>query len=169
MLLTFGKHHGMSVESLVLKEPDYAVWLLAQMGATTEIHTAKGEVGRLIQVYDEKPILESCRGCRNRATRCSLYFKSVRPRWWCDECDPDDGCPSTGKLRIIRTYLEAIHYVESYCGARQNDMRSLIKALAQAKGLSERVGEVDASAFFQLPRAKQNSPEFDAYWDELCG
>jgi hypothetical protein len=166
MLLNFGKHRGMPVESLVLKEPDYVAWMLAQEDAGRELSAARAEVVRLIRILDAKPVLVPCRGCGGRATRFSLYEGSVRPRWWCDQCDPGEECPSPAKVHTVRTYLGGAHYVGSYCGGRKRDLALLIKELARAKGLPDRVGENDAMGFFYVPGPRKGSSDLDACWDE---
>jgi hypothetical protein len=151
MVLPFGKHIGMSVERLVLTQPDYVVWMLGKEGATGALRQAQQEAGRLVRVFDRKPILEPCRapGCGNVATRASVYRGSVWPAWWCDTCDPDQLGASPGKLDIIRTYLDAVTYVNVCCSGRRQALRVIIKELARAKGLPERVGETQAVTFFR--------------------
>jgi hypothetical protein len=151
MVLHFGKHSGKLLEILVLKEPDYVAWMLGENGATGALRQAQQEAARLVRLLDQKPFIEPCRapGCGNVATRGSVYRGGVWPAWWCDTCDPDQLGASPGKLDIIQTYGDALSYVNMCCGGRKQALRVLIKALAQAKGLPERVSETQAVAFFR--------------------
>jgi hypothetical protein len=91
MMLVFGKHRGMALETLILREPGYVAWMLAQAQPTHYMRDAQGEVARLIEIFDRKPIVARCQGedCDSSATRCTLYRGSAHPRWWCDKCDLD--------------------------------------------------------------------------------
>jgi hypothetical protein len=151
MVLQFGKHIGMSVERLVLTQPDYVAWMLGQEGATGQLSAARREAARLIRRFDQKPFIEPCRapGCGNVATRGSVYVGSVRLVWWCESCAPDQLGASPSKLSIIRTYLDAVSYVNMCCGGNKQALKVLIKELDRAKGLPERVSEPQAVAFFR--------------------
>jgi hypothetical protein len=147
MKLTFGKHKGKSVETVVLKEPDYALWILSIEDAEEPLAHIRKEVQRLIDVFDSKPFVCKCYGCHCRtATRFSLAHPSPSAYWWCDECNPrSSGCD--GLLTIGRMYEEAMQYA-GYC-LRKDHTKSLIRNLAEAKGLPERVGEKQAEEFFR--------------------
>jgi hypothetical protein len=140
MVIWFGKHRGKSIEDLVVTEPDYALWVLAQEGAAGPLAEARREVSRVLRQFDESPILRPCKGpsCTRAATRCSLYHGSATPYWWCDSCDPAQECCSPGKLSIIRTYGDSVQYVSLYCGGRKGDLRVLIKQMARAKKFNAR-------------------------------
>jgi hypothetical protein len=86
---------------------------------------------------------------RDSATRCSLSRGAVRPLLcWCDDCDPYELGASAGKLRIVTSYGDALQYVHTYCRGEKPALRTLIRQLAEAKGLPERVGEQQAQDFF---------------------
>jgi len=135
---------------VVLKEPDYAAWVSNQAEATGMLAEAREEVCRLIQIFNEKPIVERCLGmdCTKCATRATVYQGAMRPHWWCEKCNPYSLGAFDGKLMIIGSYEHAICYVSMFCRGCKYASKSLIRGLAQGKGLPERVGENQAAAFF---------------------
>jgi hypothetical protein len=87
-------------------------------------------------------------GCGRRAVRGTIYSGTVFPRWWCDECDPAGHGATPGKLEEVGGYQWAAGYVAWHCGGRKESLAALVKALARARGLPDRVGEWEAKAFF---------------------
>jgi len=150
MNVGFGKHAAMSVEMLVLKQPDYVRWVLEQATPSGRMRVVQQECQRLIFRFNAKPLVKRCsgNGCTQGATRASVYKDNLTPVWWCDVCDPCQMGADAGKLQIVRTYQDAIIQVDSYCVGNRSDLKYLVKALAQAKGLPSRVGEAQAQAFF---------------------
>jgi hypothetical protein len=150
MNIKFGKHCGMSVEFLVLKAPDYAMWLLSQKAISHSFFDAQQKIRRLIRAFDQRPFIKRCQGtgCRKRATRCSVHQGSTQLLSWCDECDPYELGASPGKLHAIEKYFDVVNYVSMFCNGRKAAMEMLVRELARAKGLPKRVGEDEAIAFF---------------------
>lgn len=147
MIITIGKEHkGKSVEIVVLKEPDYTMWVLHKEDAGQQLAFIQKEVRRLISIFDSKPFTCKCYGCqRSTATRFSLAHPSPSPYWWCDKCSPRSmGCD--GLLSVGRTYREAMQYAGLRLG--KDLTGGLIRDLAEAKGLPKRVGEKQAEIFF---------------------
>jgi hypothetical protein len=139
----------MTAAICVLKNPGYVVWLLGQR--TGDLREARRLVIQLFRLFNSRPFFMPCRGsgCRNRATRCSLSRGSVKPRWWCDSCDPQQQHGSSpANLEIVRTYREAIRYVKMHCRGFKGPLKTLIRAMARGKGLADRVGEREAEDFF---------------------
>lgn len=145
MKLTFGKYKGMSVETIVLKHPDYAMWLLSKTDAGEPLAHIRKEVACLIRIFDSKPFVCRCYRCHKTATRFSLAHPSPSVYWWCDECSPRSmGCD--GLLSVGYTYEEAMQYAG--LALRKDHTRGLIRDIAEAKGLPLRVGEKQATEFF---------------------
>jgi len=152
MNITFGKHKGKSIGSLVLKEPDYVSWLLSNADCGAAMLAAIKEASRLIAIYNDKPFQKPCHGknCSSQATRCSVYMSAVStPMWWCDTCNPYRAGASEGQLQSIRTYQDALVHISLHCNRRKRSYRTLIKKLAKAKGLPDRVTEKQVSGFFE--------------------
>jgi hypothetical protein len=151
MDITFGKHAGKALELIILKEPDYLTWMLAQTGATGAMKQAQLEAERLISIFDKKPYIKACEGnsCGKPSTRCTVYMHNVlTPYWWCANCDPYQSGANSGKLYPISTYRQALQHVALHCGGKASDCKAIIKEMAIAKGLPSRVGKPQAQKFF---------------------
>jgi hypothetical protein len=150
MYIRFGKHRGETAESVVLKHPDFITWVLAQKPATEGFAELVQEFCRLIERFDSLPILTRCHeaGCARPATRYTLYCGAITPYWWCATCDPIASGARPRKLIRLRTYSEACHYVAADCNGRRADLAQLIREIARAKGLPDRVREAEAVSFF---------------------
>jgi hypothetical protein len=142
------------VELLILKDPDYVAWVLGHRGAVGRLAEVQGEALRLIALFDARPVVARChgQGCEERAAYGCVYRGAVRPTWWCPGCDPHQQGATPGTLRVLATYLDAVGHVETSCNGRRDDLRFLVRALAQAKGLPERVSEDAAEQFFRAGR-----------------
>ncbi len=152
MRIDFGIHNGKSVELVVLKDPGYVKWVLEETRPSRGLLLLREEISRLLKIFDEKPILARCngRGCNNKATRVSVYRRSVDPSWWCDNCFPSQQSAFEDKPRMISTYKDALNHVAYSCRGKQSDYETLIYALAQAKGLISNVDEANTQEFFCL-------------------
>ena len=144
MIVTFGKYDGKLVEQLLIRDPSYIIWMLAQKAPGKAMAEVCDEARRLIEIFDAKPFVVPCSGedCKHTATRCSVY-REVNLQCWCDQCDPYSACPTPGKLRVIRTYGDAIQHADQK-GTRE----FLIRSLADLKGLKGRAQASKILAFF---------------------
>lgn len=136
------------MELLVLKEPPYIDWLFKEH-ATGRLRDLQVYGRSLIEHFDKKQIQTKCfvKGCSAHATRFSVYKDNIAPIWWCDECNPYQLGALDGRLQILRTYQDSLLHAQIYC-TRAADMKTLITSLARAKGLPQRVGELQAAKFF---------------------
>jgi hypothetical protein len=109
------------------------------------------EARRLIRIFDAKPLVKPClgTGCGRLATRGCVYRGGTSLTWWCDDCDPYQHGAERDKLLVIVSFGDAIDYVSWYCGDTRSSMRAVVKELAKAKGLPDRVGEREALAIFR--------------------
>ena len=153
MQIGFGKHKGKTIALVVLKEPDYIKWLLEQSEVTGNLAQVRTEVGRLLSVFDTKPIKSKCSGrnCGNPAVKFTAYAgnpSSLYP--WCDTCDPYQTGAVRSRISEIRTYREALNHVEVRCSGQKKGYREIIRGIASDKGLPARCGEAQAEAFFEM-------------------
>jgi hypothetical protein len=149
MVINFGKHAGKSVEFLLLKKPDYVRWVLDLHDAMGPLLSVKNEMIRLIEIFNQKPFLKKCIGCKERvAIRGSFCEDNPIPWWWCNECEPDSIETLKGRIHLVATYTQALDHAYTYCGGRKADLNFLIRILAEAKGLPKRVSEKQAKEFF---------------------
>ncbi|MFC1485474.1 hypothetical protein ACFL55_00425, partial [Candidatus Latescibacterota bacterium] len=103
------------------------------------------EARKLIALFDRKPFRVNCDGlrCSKRATRISIPPSNISSiMWWCDDCNPYQ-TTINGPLHIVRYYENALSI-----NANKQELKELIRAMARAKGLPERVGEKEAQQFF---------------------
>lgn len=149
MKVNFGKHTGKSVESLILKEPGYINWALGNRDASGALLSVKREAERLIAIFDQKPFSVKCFGCRkNISSRISLYSGGVSVFCWCDNCDPYSQGAFDGRLSIVKTYKHILQHVELTCDNSNDSFKTIVRAVAELKGLPKRVGEKQAREFF---------------------
>ena len=150
MKVGFGKYKNMTIEALVLKEAYYVAWILDQSDPSGPLARAQAEIQRLIHLFDVTPYRTKCYGhdCSKSAKYCTVYQSNAYSRmWWCDGCNPYQMGAIDGKLSRISTYRDAINHCRIFC-SRREDFNNLIKHIAQAKGLPQRVGEKQAAEFF---------------------
>lgn len=152
MKINFGKHSGKSLEILILKDPSYIKWILAQTSPKGEMAVIKTHAKKLIAIFDAKPITnKNCwafRECHNKATKLTVYRDNIDPYWWCDTCDPYQTGANPGKLQSPVHYVSALEHVEAFCSDKKSSHSKIIKTIARAKGLPMRVGEAQAQKFF---------------------
>ena len=152
MNIKFGKHSGMAIELLMLREPKYICWLLHEDYPSAEMRLVQAEARELIKLFDNKPIIEHiCWGssCIHPPTRCTVHMDNLSMvLWWCPTCSPSQTGADLGKLYYLNDYSSAIGHVMRYCGDCKADHVTLIKKLARARGLPKRVGKAQALAFF---------------------
>jgi len=151
MLVTFGKHQGKAVETLLLKEPDYIKWVLEQPSPSGGLGRVQAEVLRLIAIFDRKPILGTCykHSCNQPPIRFSAYAGNSEMLYqWCGTCDPYEAGAMNGKLAEIKTYREALRHIEWTDGGVKSGYKAIVKAIALRKGLPKRTGDAQVTAFF---------------------
>jgi hypothetical protein len=141
-----GKHEGKTFEEVLLKDPAYAQWLIAN-GAPA---IAK-EFQRLIKVFDKKPMTAPCVECGSTATRATGYAGSPALFFWCESCDPRRSGASVAdpsKLGLVRTFKNATRHIDDTLNGKNTAKAKIVRQLALAKGLPKRAGEDAALAFF---------------------
>lgn len=152
MIVDFGKNKGKSPELLVLKNPGWIKWTISNQTPAGPMISVQEYAKMLIAIFDEKPIFEPCyeNNCKNVATRCSVVSGDVyHLHWWCDECDPSQMGVSPEDIQMLRSYHDAIGYVDVYCDRRETDLEELIRSMAEARGLPKLVDESQAQNFFK--------------------
>ncbi len=144
MQIRSGKYAGKSSEQVVLKFPDYVEWYIGAY-PTAKLST---EFKRLVGIFDRKPLRTKCYTCKKSATLATAYMNNPSLYFWCSDCDYYGSGANKGKLTIIKTYSNALQHIELNCGGYKSWKSTIIKSLAQAKGLPARVGDAQAVAFF---------------------
>lgn len=149
MLITFGKHTGRSSEEVTLKHASYAKWVLEQVNAGSGLMALRKDIDKLIKKFDANPFSKSCHGCSSPATNVTAYWNNDAVLYrWCDSCDPYSAGANAGKLYVLRSVSDAFRHVQLRCGGTNGGYDRIIKALAQSKGLPNRVSASAAKNFF---------------------
>jgi hypothetical protein len=160
MIIPVGKYRGKSVEWLLLKAPGYVKWMLEESAITGPLAAVKTEALRLISVFDRKQILKECRGrnCLKAASQLSAYQGNSYDMYaWCDTCDPYQAGAARWKLRLIRTYKEALDFIQRTCDGRRSAYRAAIDTIAIAKGFPDRSSQARLKAFFSESHPDANA------------
>ena len=126
-------------------------WVLQQPAPTDPLATVKGEALSLIELFDAKQIVKPCSGrnCSRTAIRFTVYEGVSSPLYvWCDRCDPYQLGAVPWKLTVIKTYNDALNYVQHHCGGRRSDYRLAIDIIAKAKGFPDRSSPSRIQRFF---------------------
>lgn len=144
----FGKFQGRFVEELILKEPEYIDWILRVPNPRGSMLEVVEAAVRLIGIFDAKPLIKPCRGtdCGKLATRCVVYGQTLSLSFWCDGCDPYSLGAARGMLRAFPGYRDAC--MQPWGTGNPKELKTLIRDVARAKGLPNRVGQNEAITFF---------------------
>lgn len=137
MRLRFGRYAGMTTEALILRRPDYVVWMLRE--------APDGVVGRdftsLIQRFDAR-ILGKADGvaCLAAPNQTDLVVSNAA------QAERLGGC----SLSRIDGFWDAVAHVErTGVGGRRQALRRLIRNLALARGMPRRFTDRAALVFFR--------------------
>lgn len=149
MVINIGKFSGKTTESVLIKEPDYVQWTLDQNNAKDALQVIRKDFIRLMEIFDGKPIKKKCYKCKEPAQKISFYQGNISPYFWCGTCDPYCQGALSGKLSIITKYRQALSFVSSTCQGRKSDYKSIIRELAIAKGMPDRITGIEAQSFFE--------------------
>jgi hypothetical protein len=104
----------------MLKDPSYIEWILNEPDPNGWLIPARQEVLRVINIFDRKPFLRKCTGCKEKlAIRASLCDDNPIPWWWCNECAPNLNEILKGRIHMVIAYMQAPHHVQNYCGGRK--------------------------------------------------
>lgn len=154
--MNFGRYRGSLIGSLLINQPDYVNFLLSVSNPDGPLARQVPSIHDLIEIFDAKPYLKSCRGldCSRSATRVSLYYRRFQPFYWCQQCRPTGQGAAGSKLEIIRSYRDALDYAKAGGGMARlrtepaAKRKKLIRELAVAKGLRDPGGEREIREFF---------------------
>lgn len=164
MIIPIGKYRGKSVEWLILNAPNYVKWILDQPAPAGPLIPLKAELLRRIEIFDAKRILEPCRNCSSTAFRFTGYQDvSYELYSWCETCDCYNTGAASWKLTVIKTYRDALKFIERRCGGRPSAYRAIIKAIAKAKGFPERSSEARIQKFFGEVQRDSEDPGYSPF------
>nr|WP_316640035.1 hypothetical protein [uncultured Roseateles sp.] len=148
--VNFGKHCGMSIGALMLNEPKYAYdYVLKAKSPEGPLIILRQQVVALVHTFNAKPLLRCCEGRCGRKATCGMGRKGVLSMsWWCDHCDAHRNLSvRPGMLKYVASYQEALEYANS-CTRSNLGWSRVVRQLARAKGLPERMTEKAVLEFF---------------------
>lgn len=145
MRLQYGRHQGRTAETLLLRAPDYALWVLR--------HQPDGRLAQhfrnLLAAFDARPLKRVCQACGAQATRAAALPERTELYFFCDACALYPDAPPLGAAQDLRTLADLAAHVERTAQRRATArLRGLVRRMAQAKGLPNRITEPVAEAFF---------------------
>jgi hypothetical protein len=144
MDMATGKHAGKSIEEILVKQPDYALWYMGELPASK----AGKELRRLEKLLDARPFATKCQGCSEKAARATGYWGSPTLYFWCTTCNPYMLGASQGKLRVIKTYRECLEHIDLTAGGGKAWRQDVVRQLLEAKGLKTPLTKKKLAAFF---------------------
>lgn len=145
MRLQYGRYQGRTAETLLLRAPDYALWVLR--------HQPDGRLAKhfraLIAALDARPLQTRCQACDGAATRAAAIPERPELYFFCDRCALYPDAAPLGAAQDLRTLADLAAHVERTARRRPTArLRSFVRRMAQAKGLPRRITEPAAEAFF---------------------
>ena len=144
-----GKNKGKPLELVALKDPCFIQDVISSNAKGREQMALRAEARRLVDVFNRRTFGVRCHGrdCDRTATRCSIYKSDVfNPLWWCDSCDPYQYGAGQHRIQIVRTYQDILDFALPFDDPEV--AKDLIRVVAKAKGLSPRLGKIQADIFF---------------------
>jgi hypothetical protein len=145
MRLQYGRYQGRTAETLLLRAPDYALWVLR--------HRPDGKLAQcfreLIAAFNARPLQSPCQACGAQATRAAALPERSELYFFCDACALYPDAAPFGAAQDLRTLAQLADHVERTARRRATArFRALVRGMAQAKGLPRRITESAAEAFF---------------------
>lgn len=145
MRLQYGRYQGRTAETLLLRAPDYAAWVLR--------HRPDGRLGRhfrgLVAAFDARPLVRRCQACGAPATRAAAMPERSELYFFCNDCGLYPDAPPLGSAGDLRTWTDVVDYVERAARRRPTArLRAIVRRMAQAKGAPPRITEAAAASFF---------------------
>jgi hypothetical protein len=136
MRLRFGRYAGMTTEALILRRPDYVVWMLRE--------APDGVVGRdfanLIQRFDTQ--------IRSGPDGAACLAAPNQPDLVVANPAIEDALVTCGLTRINGFWDAVAHVERTVVHGRRAALRRLVRNVAIARGMARRFTDGAALAFF---------------------
>ena len=144
--LRFGPHAGRHTAQVVLCDPQYCLWWMAERPDSPLAETFRC----LVAEFDAHALVKSCSCCGRRAHQAHAVSGAVDLVASCRTCSI--GLEPTAATHFIRSFEDALRHVAQTCPrAHRILMRRIVKELAMLKGGPQRVTEDAARAWFSGP------------------
>lgn len=151
--LRFGPYAGQAAAQVVLNDPQYCLWWLAERP-----DSALAAIFReLVCRYDDLPFTCRCTLCPRRADQVHALTGSIALTPYCRTCAMTSD--ALAPAHVIRLYEDAVRHVAQTCPrAHRILMRRVIKCLAHQKGAPQRFHEAPTQHWLTgsvpLPQAR---------------
>lgn len=145
MRLQYGRYHGRTAETLLLRAPDYALWVMRNQpdGRLAQHFRA------LVAAFDARPLERACQACGEPATRAAALPERTELYFFCDRCTLYPEPAPLGSAQDLRTWDDLTAHVERTARRRPTArLRAFVRRMAQAKGAAARITETAAASFF---------------------
>jgi hypothetical protein len=158
MIITQGlRHRGEPADLVVLSDPFYVKRTLDFRNPEGDMPEVRQDFLRLIALFDQKSLLPMCRNCNEPAKLLAFYKGTLFFEPWCGTCIPHWMISQECRFDTFCDYMSALEYVDDFCHGEKFFYRMVIRNIAKAKGLPDKIGPREAVDFF-APEAVQ-TPE----------
>ena len=109
MRLQSGKNAGKITEELLLKQPDWAQWMVENHPDSVVSKSFR----LLAKTFNARTFTEECAECGEAATRATAYRNTGDGlMFWCDDCNPYGAGAAQDTLTTIKTFGDALRHVD---------------------------------------------------------
>ena len=141
--LKYGPHAGRVAEQVVLRDPQYCLWWLAERQESALADIFRG----LISQFDDRRFQEPCARCGRRASCAHALPGGPQMTAFCDPCSTF--ILTARPTSVVRGYEDAVGHVALTCPrGHRIVMRRTVSALAGLKGAPSRATETAAINWF---------------------
>lgn len=143
MRLRYGRYAGCSIAQVILSDPAYGLWWLAERPDSSLADLIRGA----IHDFDAKPFQASCAECGGRASCAHVFGVRSDLLPYCQRCSLAQN--PHPPVHVLAAYEDAMRHVAATCPRGQRiHMRRIVRALARLKGAPERFTEKAVAGFF---------------------
>ena len=127
----------MTSEEALLRAPDLAQWAMWKFPDQKDCR----DLSRLVETFDRKLFVVRCDRCKRKAT---VAYGKIGDHMLTFRCTKHDPGEASGLV------LASVHKVLTVIAGDNRPLkRHLVRKLARAKGLPQKAGKREASAFFR--------------------
>lgn len=147
--LKYGPHAGEAAARVLLREPQYCLWWLADRPESALSEIFRG----LITRFDERPMVRPCSACGRLSHQAHAAAGGVELVAYCRPCGAGRHVQAPGSL--VRTYEDAVrHVVETCPRAHRILLRRILLQLLGLKGGPSRLTEPAMDRWLHAPQGR---------------
>ena len=150
--LKYGPHAGQFAEQVVLRDPEYCLWWLAERQESALANIFRG----LISQFDERRIQEPCSRCGRPASCAHAPPGGSQMAAYCSPCSTFSLI--AGPASVVRVYEDAVRHVALTCPrGHRIVLQRTVGALAALKGAPARTTKAAAIRWFALGSSEKRA------------